>query len=335
MTTKKTKTVKELNIKLNVLNNTVRELTLKIETINKYVTLKIKDLEAKLKIQYNTEKTKNVSSKKEYKCKKCEYKSNKSFELEQHIKNTHEEEGLKCKICDKTFVMNWRLRKHEEGHNKQTKMCHYFNNNRSCPYENVGCMFMHEESLPCKFGEKCKIKLCQYRHVTNHIENVHINSHASNSQSNYVSDIDQNKVNESDDNNLNNTENANIEYNEEAQDNHKEVEAIYAINSSSPEYLEARKLYCATYCDEKWDLHIHDHKTYQVYRGIDIFKYEDVFRCKICEYTSSDDTDHMEHFDEEHSDIDVSINCVVNNCKYKEEKPEALIFHMVNFHKKH
>ena len=304
MSTKKPKTVKELNFEFNALKDQVKEMKSMLDIINKDVTLKIRELEAKLKRQYTTEKPKNIP--KEFQCKQCDFKSEISFELELHIKNTHEEQTFKCKMCDKIFVMKWRLKKHEEGHKTPTKMCHYYNNNKTCPYEAVGCMFRHEKSLNCQFGDKCKFKLCQFQHFTDHTEKVHSNSIASNSESS-----------------------------EEAQDNHKEVEAIYAINSSSPEYLEARKLYCATYCDEKWDLHIHDHETYQVYRGIDIFKYEDVFRCKICEYTSSDDTDHMEHFDEEHSDIDVSINCVVNNCKYKEEKPEALIFHMVNFHKKH
>ena len=97
----------------------------------------------------------------------------------------------------------------------------------------------------------------------------------------------------------------------------KDMEAMDVMDDhdeSSPEFIEARKIYCATYCDEKWDLHIHDKKTYKAFRGIDIFKYEDVFRCKICQYASSDSEDHMEHFDKEHANVDVLISVVLKNC---------------------
>ena len=79
-----------------------------LDIINKDVTLKIRELEAKLKRQYTTEKPKNIP--KEFQCKQCDFKSEKSFELELHIKNTHEEQTFKCKMCDKIFGMKWRLK---------------------------------------------------------------------------------------------------------------------------------------------------------------------------------------------------------------------------------
>ena len=45
------------------------------------------------------------------------------------------------------------------------KFCHFFNNGKTCPYEKIGCKFLHQPSATCYFGEKCKNKLCQYRHI--------------------------------------------------------------------------------------------------------------------------------------------------------------------------
>ena len=71
--------------------------------------------------------------------------------------------------CDKTFVLKWRLKKHLEVHSKNiTKHCHYYNNEKLCPYEKIGCMFLHEHSKTCFFGVRCTNKLCQYKHPNNH-----------------------------------------------------------------------------------------------------------------------------------------------------------------------
>ena len=72
----------------------------------------------------------------------------------------------KCDECGKTFVVEWRLKKHQILHQESAsiKYCHYFNNKKDCPYDNIGCMFRHTESNECKFGGKCRIKLCQFQH---------------------------------------------------------------------------------------------------------------------------------------------------------------------------
>ena len=44
------------------------------------------------------------------------------------------------------------------------KCCHYFNNEKLCPFEEIGCMFRHAESKNCRFKQLCKIKLCQFQH---------------------------------------------------------------------------------------------------------------------------------------------------------------------------
>ena len=45
------------------------------------------------------------------------------------------------------------------------KICHYFNDGKSCPYEDLGCKFKHKVSKECPFQDKCYRKLCQYKHT--------------------------------------------------------------------------------------------------------------------------------------------------------------------------
>ena len=53
---------------------------------------------------------------------------------------------------------------------ENVKYCHYFNNSKHCPFEEVGCMFKHEISKNCRFQKHCKNKLCQFQHdVTDEI----------------------------------------------------------------------------------------------------------------------------------------------------------------------
>ena len=80
------------------------------------------------------------------------------------------------------FVLNWRLKKHEELHEiNYTRKCHYFNNQKVCPFEEFGCMFLHEDSGICKYGEKCNNKLCPYKHpelVRQENSDDHTNNHS-------------------------------------------------------------------------------------------------------------------------------------------------------------
>ena len=98
------------------------------------------------------------------KCKLCEETFDQTFKLELHLK-THEMETFKCERCDKTFHLKWRLEKHKKGHEMvNVKFCHYFNNEKPCPYEEIGCMYMHTKSEACRFQKFCKNKLCQFQH---------------------------------------------------------------------------------------------------------------------------------------------------------------------------
>ena len=68
-----------------------------------------------------------------------------------------------CDKCDKKFLLNWRLKKHQDIHSNREnlKFCHYFNNGK--------------ESEQCKFKENCRNKLCQFKHDkvnTEHLEKI-------------------------------------------------------------------------------------------------------------------------------------------------------------------
>jgi hypothetical protein len=47
---------------------------------------------------------------------------------------------------------------------KNVLHCHYFNNNKNCPFEEHGCKFIHAVSENCVFGESCRRRLCPCRH---------------------------------------------------------------------------------------------------------------------------------------------------------------------------
>ena len=80
------------------------------------------------------------------------------------FENSRETKDFKCGKCEQKFYLEWRLRKHLEGHENSFKFCHYFNNALTCPFEEHGCMFIHKVSPLCKFGGSCANKLCQFRH---------------------------------------------------------------------------------------------------------------------------------------------------------------------------
>ena len=85
--------------------------------------------------------------------------------LEAHLKTHNEMQPFSCDKCEKKFYLKWRLEKHRGSHYTK-KLCHYYNNQKACPYEDIGCMFRHEVSSLCRFST-CNNILCQYRHDEN------------------------------------------------------------------------------------------------------------------------------------------------------------------------
>ena len=87
-----------------------------------------------LKKHMQTEHTKTIY------CRFCPETFEKNCELEIHMKTKHEQkEKFECDQCGKHFVLKWRLRCHQEIHAFQPlKKCHYYNNGKICPYEDLG-----------------------------------------------------------------------------------------------------------------------------------------------------------------------------------------------------
>ena len=77
----------------------------------------------------------NKFSKKE--CTVCGKMFMKNHVLEAHLKTHNEIQPFFCDMCDKKFYSKWRLEKHISGHNIN-KFCHYYNNQKFCPYEEIG-----------------------------------------------------------------------------------------------------------------------------------------------------------------------------------------------------
>ena len=54
--------------------------------------------------------------------------------MEVHIKSHQGETGFKCDEFDNDLSVEWRMKKHRKPCAENTKCCHYFNNNKVCPF---------------------------------------------------------------------------------------------------------------------------------------------------------------------------------------------------------
>ena len=52
------------------------------------------------------------------------------------------------------------------------KFYHYYNNDKFCPFEELGCKFLHKVAQNCGLGKTCKIWLCPRRHLDKEMDNV-------------------------------------------------------------------------------------------------------------------------------------------------------------------
>jgi len=158
------------------LNTEFVELKSKIDIIIK----KYEDLEDELENQ----------SKSKFKCSSC----SKKFEELTDLQNHKKEEGtcqanFKCEECGKTFRSENQLdihkkkhirfecedceceyryegllEKHNQAVHRNVKIfCHYFNNDKDCPFDDQ-CIFAHDEAPACKFGGGCERILCMFQH---------------------------------------------------------------------------------------------------------------------------------------------------------------------------
>ena len=141
----------------------IKELDNRIYAINEELKTVKDKLEDK---DISKEKSRIEKATKRTKCKMCDTNFHIFSDLENHIKNCHNiHKGYKCDKCEKDFVLMWRLKKHMNIHrDKFYLQCHYFNNGKECPFEELGCKFLHTVSRSCKFGLECSKIMCPFRH---------------------------------------------------------------------------------------------------------------------------------------------------------------------------
>jgi uncharacterized CHY-type Zn-finger protein len=163
--------VKKIDIKLEEVEKVIEESVAKIKTMENEQrttdTDKFKCFECHQ--QFDTKKILKLHIKsnhiKSVKCNVCNELFDESWKLERHLTSHKEVKKYSCATCKKDFYAEWRLKKHMTIHeSSNNKKCHYFNNEKECPYFEVGCMFVHEFSGQCKFGPACVRQLCPFQH---------------------------------------------------------------------------------------------------------------------------------------------------------------------------
>ena len=107
-----------------------------------------------------------------FKCLECNKEFNEEWKMSAHLK-LHQK--YKCDQCEKTFKYLDVKTKHVQVKHQNAKLyCHYFNNRKTCPYEDE-CVFLHEHSKLCKYGDECERTYCMFQHEENDVideENV-------------------------------------------------------------------------------------------------------------------------------------------------------------------
>ena len=100
------------------------------------------------------------------------------FELDNALKTfNNDKEKMKDQIKVETLQKTKELSNSKNDNSEETTTerlkcdnisipkCHYFNNNLTCPIEEMGCMFAHKMSDMCKFDKTCTGNLCSFGHT--------------------------------------------------------------------------------------------------------------------------------------------------------------------------
>ena len=80
-------------------------------------------------------------------CEHCDIKFRKAIDLESHMEEHNLVQKHNCEVCGKKFYLKWRLSKHMRSHeDSSARNCHYYNNQKDCPFFKVGCKFKHQKA---------------------------------------------------------------------------------------------------------------------------------------------------------------------------------------------
>ena len=102
----------------------------------------------------------------------CDKEFDEEWKMSAHTKM---HKRYKCDQCEKTFKFPDIRTKHIQVKHQNAKYyCHFFNNRKTCPYDDE-CVFLHEHSKLCKYGDECERTYCMFQHEDNDViekENV-------------------------------------------------------------------------------------------------------------------------------------------------------------------
>ena len=106
-------------------------------------------------------KTEDIACQGNFECDECA----KTFKSEKQLSiHSKRHEKFPCEECDCEFNYEGLLEKHAQAvHGSMTIFCHYFNNDKECPYDDQ-CIYAHDESPVCKFGKGCERLMCMFQH---------------------------------------------------------------------------------------------------------------------------------------------------------------------------
>ena len=156
---------KEEQFKLNKLlednQKKIHQVELKLEKQKKHIevtkaTFKCEECGKVLRSKSDLKLHVRDSHPKHIQCELCESSFSESWSLEMHLETHNKKKEFKCDECGKEFFLKWRFSQHMKVHTcPKVKNCHYYNNDKNCPFEVVGC----------KFRPISKYAMCQKRSI--------------------------------------------------------------------------------------------------------------------------------------------------------------------------
>ena len=162
-----------LNLEFVDLKDKINSLIKKYDNIEQELTKPKKNKFQCIKCNLKFESTRELEKHKKsssacqakFECDQCDLTYTSEMQLNRHKKKHGE---FPCEKCDREYNFEGVLEKHIDVVHKSMKIfCHFYNNNKECPYEEQ-CIYAHEESNDCMFGNDCERIMCMFKHEEHH-----------------------------------------------------------------------------------------------------------------------------------------------------------------------